>query len=187
MIETWKQLQRNMIVILSGAQEAVISIADHVNQHTQKIKLNLDARGLEKEIQEAQAILGEEIYTQADVPLSQLYEKKEVQEWIEKILGKQKQLEATESIVSPYETLHDFERLLIRSDFVIQHIIIPDGFHGAGKTIAELCLPEKMLIFFVKKQNKIQLAYGNVSVDTRDQVTFLCSKEHIQDYIMFWK
>ncbi|MFQ5587664.1 MAG: hypothetical protein ACE5F7_02395 [Nitrospiria bacterium] len=186
-MKTWKQLQRNVTVVLSGIQEVVAAAADHINQHIQKAKLDFDTETLEEEIQEAQAMLGKEIRRHSNINLHELYEEKKIKNQVSQILEKQKQMESREGIVSPYETLHDFERLLIRSDFVIQNIIIPDEFHGNGKALGSLDLPDQMLIFFIKKKNKIELAYGGVRVDARDEVTFLCSKENIPDYLAFWK
>ncbi len=187
MISILKKVSRDFTLVLSGAQEAIVTIAELVNQHVQKVKLNIDATTLEKEIQGDQVNLGEKIYEHAEISLNQLYEKTEIHALIDKVLKTQKKLEATESIVSPYETLHDFERLLIRSDFVIQNIVISKKHSGIGLTIQELKLPPQMLIFFIKKRDEIVLAYGNTRVYARDEVTFLCEKEHIQSCIAFWK
>ena len=187
MIETLKRVQRDLTLACSGVQETVISIADHVNQHIQKMKLTLDRSVLEKEIQQKQTQLGQKIYEQSDLPLSQLYAKPDVQVLLDKILTAQKQLEAIEGIVSPYEALHEFERLLIRSDFVVQNVVILEGYSGIGKSIQKLAPPPQMHIFFIKRQNRVELAYGNLFVHLHDEVTFLCSKENIQHYIAFWK
>ena len=187
MISILKKFTRDFSLALSGAQETIVTIAEQVNQHVQKVKLNLDASALEKEIQEDQINLGKKIYEHSEVSLNQLYEQTEVHGWIDNVLKTQKELEATESIVSPYETLHDFERLLIRSDFSIQNIVISKEYSGIGLTIKELKPPSQMLIFFIKKRDEIVLAYGNVKVNSRDEVTFLCEKEHIQSCIAFWR
>ncbi len=187
MVKTWKRVQRDFTLVLTGVQETVIAIADHVNQHVQKVKLNLDTASLERKIQAQQALLGKKIYAQAGLNLTQVYEKAEVQTLIENILIAEKQLESNEGIVSPHEALHDFERLLIRSDFVVQTLIIREGYTGIGKTIQALKPPSQMMIFFIKKQQQIVLAYGKVTIAARDEVTFLCSKENIPDYIAFWK
>ncbi len=187
MIETWKRIQRDFSLILTGIQETVITVADHVNQHVQKVKLNLDTAALERKIQSQQALLGEKIYAESALKLSEVYEKPEVHTLVDRILTAKKQLEANEGIVSPHEALHDFERLLIRSDFVIQNVVILNGYSGIGKTIQELAPPPQMMIFFIRKQNKIVLADGKVPIEVGDEVTFLCAKENIPDYIAFWK
>jgi len=187
MIETWKHLQRDFSLALSGIQETVIAIADHVNQHVQKLKLKGDTAALRKKIQDQQSLLGQKIHTESQHKLSALYGKPEIQTLVKHVLAAEKQLEANEGIVSPHEALHDFERILIRSDFVVQNVVILDGYAGIGKTIQELAPPLQMMIFFIKKQNKIVLAYGKVPIEVRDEVTFLCAKENIQDCIAFWK
>lgn len=187
MIPILKKFTRDFTLVLSGAQEAVVTIAEQVNQHVQKVKLSLDATTLEKKIQEDHINLGKNIYEHPEVSLNQLYEQTEVHTLIDQVLKTKKQLEATESIVSPYEALHDFERLLIRSDFVIQNIVITKEYSGIGLTIQALKPPAEMLIFFIKKRDEIVLAYGHVKVNLHDEVTFLCEKEHIQSCIAFWK
>lgn len=187
MIGTLKRIRRNSKIAFLGLQETIIAIADHVNQHVQKTKTNLDVTELESEIKENQVELGRRIYEKSDLQFEPLYDAPDMQDLLKKIETSQKQLEALEAIVSPYEALHDFERLLIRSDFVIQNVIIVDGFHGIGKTIEALALPAQMLIFFIKKKNQINIADGKVIIETRDEVTFLCEKENINTYIELWK
>ncbi len=186
-MKTLQHLQLNMSMVLGGIQETIIAIADHVQHHIQKIKLNVDAKTLEQEIQKSQAALGEKIYQNANTPLSDLHKNEEINEKMIHIAEKKKELEAVESIVSPYETLHDFERLLIRSDYVIQTVIISEAYHGLGKTIEMLSPPETMLIFFIKKRNQVELACGKVVIHPKDEITFLCAKEEIQSAISFWK
>ena len=74
----------------------------------------------------------------------------------------------------------------MRSDFVIQHVRIVEGFSGIGKTIRELDLPINMLIFFIKKNSRIEIAGGGILLEAKDEVTFLCSKENRHKYIEFW-
>lgn len=187
MVETWQRVQRDFSLVLTGIQETVIAIADHVSQHVQKVKLKLDTAGLQRKIQRQQTSLGKKIHMASGLDLNQIYEKEEIQILLENILVAEKQLEANEGIVSPYEALHDFERLLIRSDFVIQNVVIRGGYTGIGKTIKELSPPAQMMIFFIKKQQKIALAFGRVPISVHDEITFLCSKENIPSYIAFWK
>lgn len=187
MLETWKRVQRDFTLILSGLQETVIEIADHVSQHVQKVKINLDTATLEKHIQGQQALLGKKIHADQGSHLTQIYEKEEIQSLISHILMAEKRLEANEGIVSPHEALHDFERILLRSDFVVQNVVILDGYAGIGKTIKELAPPPQMMIFFIKKRDQIVLAYGKVPIRAHDEVTFLCSKNNIPDCIAFWK
>ncbi|VAX27069.1 hypothetical protein MNBD_NITROSPIRAE01-1593 [hydrothermal vent metagenome] len=187
MVERWRRVQRDFSLVLTGVQETVISIADHVNQHVQKVKLKLDTASLERKVQSHQVLLGQKIHAEPGLELSQIYEKDEIHTLLEDITMVEKQLEANEGIVSPHEALHDFERLLIRSDFVVQNVVIRHGYAGIGKTIKELSLPPQMMIFFIKKQEQIVLAYGKVSIAARDEVTFLCSKKDIPAYIAFWQ
>ncbi len=187
MVETWKRVQRDFSLVLTGVQETVIAVADHVSQHVQKVKLKLDTASLERKIQSQQALLGQKIHAEPGLSLSEIFEKDEIHIVLEHILRDEKKLEANEGIVSPHEALHDFERLLIRSDFVVQNVVIRDGYSGIGKSIRALSLPPQMMIFFIKKQQEIVLAYGKVSIEARDEVTFLCSKEKIPAYISFWK
>ncbi len=187
MIKRLEQFRRNSILAFIGFQEALIAIADHANQHVQKVKINLQAEALENQIRKDQVKLGEAIYQRQELDFEDLFKSKGVEELVLNIEMSKKQLDALEGIISPYEALHDFERLLIRSDFIIQHVIILDGFHGIGKTIQELNLPTQMLIFFIKKSDQIEIADGKVIIETKDEITFLCSKENTNKYIELWK
>jgi len=185
--QVFAELRNNTVSALVGLQEAVVFIADHVSQHVQKVKLGLAASELEKEIRSAQVYLGKKVYDRRNEPLESFKENPRVEQQILKIKALRKQLEANNAIVSPFEALHDFERLLIRSDFVIQQVWIPEGYHGIGKTISHLALPPQMLIFFIRKKSGLALAFGRVIIEAQDEVTFLCAKEDIADYISFWK
>lgn len=187
-MNTWQRFSRDFKLAIVGLQEALIAIADHVHQYVQKVKMNLEAGELGKEIKNKHIALGEQIYARTDLQLDQLSQEPDMLDLMNKIETTQRKLEAIEGVVSPYEALHDFERLLIRSDFVIQHVIVVDGFHGIGKSIKELAFPSQMLIFFIKKRNQqIEIAFGKVVIDSRDEITFLCSKENIQKYMALWK
>jgi len=187
MVKSWKRFNQNFTLAIVGFQEALIAIADHVNQHVQKVKLNLQSGEFDQQIKKDQAKLGEAIYQRQEVDFDQLINLPEIEKLVHKIETEKKQLDALEGIISPYEALHDFERLLIRSDFVIQHVIVLDGYKGIGKTIQELGLPTQMLIFFIKKKDQIEIADGKVVIETKDEITFLCSKENISKYIELWK
>jgi len=177
-------------LVIAGFQETMVSIADHVNQSVQKVKIDLATAELENEIKESQISLGKLIYENPEASSEQVGDGfarlPEIAALIEKAEAGQKNLDAITGTVSPHEALNDFERLLIKSDFVIQHVLIMDGFHGIGKAIKDLCLPDRMLIFFIKKNNRIEIADGEVIIEARDEVTFLCSKENIHKYIKFW-
>ncbi|MFQ5597254.1 MAG: hypothetical protein ACE5GK_04310 [Nitrospiria bacterium] len=188
MFKAWKRFKRDLMLAVLGFQEAVISIADHVNLYIQKVVMNMESAELGNELRGSLEYLGKKFYERKDSLFDQGTEDMDIQDALEKIKEIQKKLEAMEGFVSPYEALHDFERVLIRSDFVIQHVMILEGFHGIGKTIQELEFPSQMLIFFVKKRNQdIDIAYGKVVIETRDEITFLCAKENIEKYIAFWK
>jgi len=177
----------NLALALSGIQEAAVAIADHVNQHVQKTKLKLNAAELEQEIRGKQIALGKAIYRSQDAAFATSNDEPDFERLIKKTTTLRKRLEANNAIVFPYEALHDFERLLIRSDFIIQQVVIAGDYKGIGQSIKDLALPSQMLIFFIKKKNEVELAYGDVIIRAEDEVTFLCSKEAVKDYISFWK
>ncbi len=184
------RFRHDSILIMAGFQETMVSIAAHVNQSVQKVKIDLKTAELEKEIKESQISLGKLIYERPKASSEEvrdgLAHLPEIKALIEKAEAGQKSLDAIVGTGSPHEALLDFERLLIRSDFVIQHILIMDGFNGIGKTIKDLGLPDRMLIFFIKKSNRIEIADGGVVIEARDEITFLCSKENSHKYREFW-
>jgi len=187
-VEIWQRVKRDLALVFAGLQEATVSVADHVNRRVHQVKGSLDANELEKRIKNDQAFLGKKICAEsADSSLDALYEDPDIKNLVAEIQKTDQALEAIEGVVSPHEALLDFERLLIRSNFVIQHVVVQEGFFGIGKTIQELNLPPEMLIFFIKKRREPAIAYGKTNLETRDEVTFLCPKKRIQEYIAYWK
>ncbi len=187
MIEGMQRLRKDLTLVLAGLQEATVSIADHVNSHVKKVKTTIDARDLEKKIKNDEAILGKKVYAHPDSSLDALYKENDVKNPVSEIERMHKELEAIEGSISPLEALQDFERLLIRSQFVIQHVIVPEEFHGTGKTIRQLAFPAQMLIFFINKKGETEIAQGETVVDARDEITFLCDRENVIKYRSFWK
>ncbi|MFQ5779927.1 MAG: TrkA C-terminal domain-containing protein [Nitrospiria bacterium] len=186
--EIWQRVRRDLTIAFAGLQEATVSIADHVNRRVHKVKVTLDANELEKRIKNDQALLGKKICAEPDdLSLNALYKDPEIRNLVAEIEKTDQALEAIEGIVSPHEALLDFERLLIRSNFVIQHVVVQEGFLGVGKTIRELNLPPQMLIFFIKKKGEPAIAYGKTVIEARDEVTFLCPKKKVQEYISYWR
>lgn len=180
-------LRKDLKLILAGLQEATVSVADHVNSHVKKVKTTMDACDLEKQIKNNQARLAKKVYAQPDSSLDTLYKENEVRDLVAEIERMHKELEAIEGNVSPLEALQDFERLLIRSKFAVQHVIVPEDFHGTGKTIRQLAFPPQMLIFFIKKKGETEIAQGETVIDARDEITFLCDKDKVNKYMSFWK
>jgi len=187
MIEGIHRIRKDIRLVLAGLQEATVTVADHVSSHVKTVKTTMDARDLEEQIKKERAILGRKVYAHSDTSLETLYKENEVRDRVTEIEKMHRKLEAIEGNVPPLEALQDFERLLIRSKFAIQHIIVPEEFHGTGKTIRELAFPSKMLIFFIKKKGEIEIAQGDTVIDARDEITFLCDKEKINKYRMLWK
>ncbi len=190
MTKILKQFRQDFTLIVAGFQETIISIADHVSQSVQKVKVDLATADLEKEIKESQVSIGKLIYKNPEMSSEELRDglahAPEMKALIAKAETGQKSLDAIMGTVSPREALNNFERLLIRSDFVVQHVLIVEGFSGIGKSIKELGLPGNMLIFFIKKNKHIEIADGGVVIEIRDEVTFLCSKENSHHYIGLW-
>lgn len=194
------RFRHDIVLVMAGFQETMVSIADHVNQSVQKIKIDLATAELENEIKKSQVHLGKLIYererrqsssktsteTSSEALKAELAHLPEIKALREKAEAGQKSLDSIVGTVSPHDALQDFERLLIRSNFVIQHVLITDGFKGIGKMIRDLELPDRMLIFFIKKNKGIEIAEGGIIVEVKDEVTFLCSKENCHKYIEFW-
>ncbi|HIE65158.1 MAG: TrkA C-terminal domain-containing protein [Nitrospira sp.] len=187
MIEGIQKIRKDIRLVLAGLREATVTVADHVSSHVKTMKTTMDARDLEGKIKKEQAILGRKIYEHPDTSLDTLHKEKEVRDRVVEIEKMHKKLETIEGNVPPLEALQDFERLLIRSEFAIQQIIVPEEFTGTGKTIRELAFPSQMLIFFIKKRGKTEIAQGKTVIGARDEITFLCDKENINKYRLFWK
>ncbi|MFQ5579016.1 MAG: TrkA C-terminal domain-containing protein [Nitrospiria bacterium] len=187
MIEGIQRLRKDLKLVLAGFQEATVTVADHVSSHVKTVKTTMDARALEEQIKKERAILGRKVYEQADTSIDTLYKENKIRERVTFIEELQEKLETIEGSVSPLEALQDFERLLIRSKFAIQQVIVPEDFHGNGKTIRQLAFPSQMLIFFIRKKGETEIAQGETVISARDEITFLCDKENTSKYRMFWR
>jgi hypothetical protein len=157
-----------------------------VNRHVQEVKTSIEAGMLENQIEQDQALLGEKIYRKS-ADLALLYKEPELRDLFDKIQGEQKKLATIETIVLPHESLMEFERMFLQSDFLIHHAVILESFNGIGRKIRDLALPTQMRIIFIRKKGHLEIAQGHTKIELHDEITFLCLKVNLQNYLDYWK
>ncbi len=209
----WRRMKRNFIVAFAGLQEATVAVADRVHRRVQEVKTSVDAGLLEKQIEMDHALLGEKVYRKGQSDLGLLYKDPELYQLFDRIQQQQKKLTAMENITLPDESLIEFERIFLQSDFLIHQVVVLEKFSGVGKQIRELTLPPEMRVIFVRKRNRfkigpsaknydlkgsgcrwnvnhgvpLEMANGNTPIEAYDEVTFLCSRENLRRSIDYWE
>lgn len=183
----WRRMKQDFLVALAGFQETTVAVADRVHRRVQEVKNAIDAGFLEKEIAADYALLGNKVYLKGHADLALLYKEPEFSRLFEKIQEQQKKLATIETIVLPHESLMEFERIFLQSEFLVHHLVISESFHGVGKKIKELFLPPQMRVIFIRRKNHLQMAHGNILIEAHDEVIFFCPKVNLQRYIGYWK
>jgi hypothetical protein len=182
----WQRVKVDFLTAFAGLQEATVAVADQVHRRVQEVKTSIEAGMLENQIEMDHALLGEKIYRK-NTDLALLYKEPELRELFDKIQDQQKKLATIETIVLPHESLMEFERMFLQSDFLIHHVVVSDSFKGIGKKIRELALPPPMRILFVRKKNHLEIAQGHTRIEAHDEITFLCLKRNLQSHLDYWK
>lgn len=183
----WRRMKQDFLVALAGFQEATVAVADRVHRRVQEVKTSIDAGLLEKEIAADYALLGNKVYLKGHADLAALYKEPEFRRLFDKIQEEQKKLATIETIVLPHESLMEFERVVLQSEFLIHQLVISESFHGVGKKIKELFLPPQMRVIFIRKKNRLEMAHGNIVIEAQDEITFFCPEVNLQRDIDYWK
>ena len=150
-------MKRDFIVAFAGLQEATVAVADRVHRRVQEVKTSVDASLLEKQIEIDHALLGEKVYRKGQSDLGLLSKDPELYQLFDRIQQQQKKLTEMENITLPDESLIEFERIFLQSDFLIHHVVVLEKFSGVGKQIRELTLPPEMRVIFVRKRNRFKI------------------------------
>jgi hypothetical protein len=179
-------MKRDFVVAFSGLQEATVAVADRVHRRVQQVKSSIDAGLLEKQIEMDQALLGEKVYRKGHADLRLLSKEPELYPLFAGIQEQQKKLAKIEAINLPDESYLEFERIILESDFLIEHAVISEEFKGAGKKIQDLLLPAPIRIIFVRKKSRLELAQGTTRIELYDEVIFVTSKGNLQQSLEYW-